>query len=416
MNMEIIPSKLSGAVAIPSSKSATHRALICAGLARGKSVLSGVTLSKDIDATICALRAIGAEIAVEGDTVTVVGGDNSSSAPITIDCCESGSTLRFLLPIAAVLGLDATFLGEGKLPSRPITPYLREFPPKGVTFSASEALPFSIGGRLHAGEYLLEGDVSSQFITGLLLALPLCDDGDSVIKLTSPLQSKPYADLTLACLKEFGIAVKEFPLGYLIKGRQHYLSNSSKIEGDYSQAAFFFVANALGSSVSPTNINEKSTQGDKKILEVLEEMGYNSSNGFKLRSFSVDVGDIPDLVPILAVLGCFGSATSRITNAARLKIKESDRLCAIANALNAVGGRVTALDDGLIIEPVASFSGGTVDSCNDHRIAMAMAIAALRSSAPITIKNAEAVEKSYPDFFTDFNKLGGNAHVISLEP
>lgn len=415
MNMEVFSSKLQGALKIPSSKSLSHRALICAALAEGSSVLTSVTMSKDIIATIDGLKAMGAEISSEGNAVTVSGGLKKSTAPITIDCCESGSTLRFLIPIAAVLGFSAAFLGEGKLPSRPITPYLREFPPKGVDFSARGTMPFSISGRLSAGEYSLEGDVSSQFITGLLMALPLCDE-DSVIKLTSPLQSKPYVDITLDCLKSFGVSIKEAPFGYLIKGRQKYAPHSCEIEGDYSQAAFFFVANALGSRVEIANLNEKSTQGDKKILEVLENMGYNDNGDFELDGFDIDVGDIPDLVPILAVLGCFGNKASTITNAARLRLKESDRLSSIAAALNAVGGKVTVLEDGLVIYPVKTFSGGVIDSCNDHRIAMAMAIASLRSTAPIIIKNAEAVGKSYPDFFDDFNKLGGNAHVVSLEP
>ena len=413
MDVKIIPNMLKGTVEIPSSKSASHRMLICAGLSDGVSILTGITMSKDIFATIKALVSMGAEIDVKDDVITV----NGISLPhkkCVADCCESGSTLRFLIPVAAALGINATFIGEGKLPERPITPYLREFKSKGIKFDYNNTMPFSISGKLSAGEYVLEGDISSQFITGLLFALPLCEE-DSIIKLSSALQSKPYVDMTIDCLKKFGIRVKEIENAYLIKGNQKYNAFSSRIEGDYSQAAFFYVANALGSNVKILNLFEESVQGDKKILEILDKMSYTNNNSCQLTSFSVDVGDIPDLVPILAVLGCFGDDVSEITNASRLRIKESDRLTAIATTLNAVGGDVTVIDDRLIIEPIKEFTGGVVDSFNDHRIVMAMAIASIKSTAPIVIRNALAIEKSYPGFFDDFNKLGGNANVIHME-
>ena len=413
MDVKIIPNMLKGTVEIPSSKSASHRMLICAGLSDGVSILTGITVSKDISATIKALVSMGAEIDVKDDVITV----NGISLPLkecVADCCESGSTLRFLIPVAAALGINATFIGQGKLPERPITPYLREFKSKGIKFDYNNTMPFSISGKLSAGEYVLEGDISSQFITGLLFALPLCEE-DSIIKLSSALQSKPYVDMTIDCLKKFGIRVNEIENVYLIKGNQKYNAFSSRIEGDYSQAAFFYVANALGSNVEILNLFEESVQGDKKILEILDKMCYNNNNSCQLTSFSVDVGDIPDLVPILAVLGCFGDNVSEITNASRLRIKESDRLTAIATTLNAVGGDVTVIDDRLIIKPIKEFTGGVVDSFNDHRIVMAMAIASIKSTAPIVIRNALAIEKSYPGFFDDFNKLGGNANVIHME-
>ena len=413
MDVKIIPNMLKGTVEIPSSKSASHRMLICAGLSDGVSILTGITVSKDISATIKALVSMGAEIDVKDDVITV----NGISLPLkecVADCCESGSTLRFLIPVAAALGINATFIGQGKLPERPITPYLREFKSKGIKFDYNNTMPFSISGKLSAGEYVLEGDISSQFITGLLFALPLCEE-DSIIKLSSALQSKPYVDMTIDCLKKFGIRVNEIENVYLIKGNQKYNAFSSRIEGDYSQAAFFYVANALGSNVEILNLFEESVQGDKKILEILDKMSYTNNNSCQLTSFSVDVGDIPDLVPILAVLGCFGDNVSEITNASRLRIKESDRLTAIATTLNAVGGDVTVIDDRLIIKPIKEFTGGVVDSFNDHRIVMAMAIASIKSTAPIVIRNALAIEKSYPGFFDDFNKLGGNANVIHME-
>ncbi len=413
MDVKIIPQKLKGTVEIPSSKSASHRMLICAGLSNGVSSIKGITMSKDIDATINALVAMGAEINADTEQITVKG-ITAPQKECTIDCCESGSTLRFIIPIAAALGISAAFLGKGKLPERPITPYLREFKSKGIKFDYNNTMPFSISGKLCAGEYILEGDISSQFITGLLFALPLCEE-DSIIKLSSVLQSKPYADMTVDCLKKFGIMIKEIDNAYLIKGNQKYKAFSAKVEGDYSQAAFFYVANALGSNIKITNLFPDSVQGDKKILEIIENMRYTSNTDGCLKNFSVDVGDIPDLVPILAVLGCFGDGVSEITNASRLRIKESDRLTAIAAALNNIGGNVKVFEDKLIIKPVKELNGGIVDSFNDHRIVMAMAIASIKCTAPIVIRNADAVEKSYPSFFDDFNILGGNANVINLE-
>jgi len=412
MDIKILPGKLKGSVEIPSSKSVSHRALICAALAKGEGVLSGISISKDIEATINGLRAMGACIDINNDAIKVKGIENPLESCI-IDCFESGSTLRFLIPVAAALGISAVFKGAGKLPQRPITPYLREFEGKGVKFNYAGTMPFEINGKLSGGEYRLEGDISSQFVTGLLFALPLCGE-DSVITMLSPLQSKPYADLTIDCLEKSGIKIEETKKGYFIKGGQSYSPFSEKIEGDYSQAAFFYVANALGSEIELLNLNPKSVQGDKKIIEIINNIMYTDKKGQE--PFSVDVGDIPDLVPILAVLGCFGRKIFRITNASRLRIKESDRLETTASLLSSLGGKVEVFDDSLTVYPINEFSGGEVDSFNDHRIAMAASIAATRSKSPVIIRNANAVEKSYPDFFNDFNKLGGNANVIRLEP
>ena len=272
-------------------------------------------------------------------------------------------------------------------------------------------MPFSISGKLESGIFEVEGDVSSQFITGLLFALPLLK-GDSVIKLTSHLESKPYADITIDCLKKFGIEVQECSEGYRICGGQKYKPCDMAVEGDYSQAAFFYTANALGGEITLHNLNKNSVQGDKKILEIIDDMCYN---GNEPNCFNADCSDIPDLVPVLTVLGCFGKDVSRIYNAKRLKIKESNRLEAISVTLNSLGGKVTVTDDGLVIEPVEKLHGGVVDSFGDHRIVMSAAIAAEKADGDIIIKGAEAVEKSYPDFFRDYNNLGGKANVITLE-
>ncbi|MDD6991495.1 MAG: 3-phosphoshikimate 1-carboxyvinyltransferase [Oscillospiraceae bacterium] len=408
MDVKIYPSKLIGTVSAPSSKSYSHRMIIAAALADGVSEISNVTDSNDITVTSQAMEALGANVLADSGTYTVRG-IKIPAEKAEIDCGESGSTLRFIIPVAAALGTTATLNGHAKLPQRPITPYTREFPSKGVTFEPQSGLPITLTGKLRAGEYNLEGDVSSQFITGLMLALPMCEE-DSVIKLTSPLQSKPYADMTIAALKKFGIDIREMSMNslpiYLIKGGQKYKPCRTAVEGDYSQAAFFFTANALGSEIKVTNLDPNSVQGDKAILDII------ASCGDDMKPFTADVADIPDLVPILAVLGSFTKGQSRIVNAARLKLKESDRLTCVANALNAIGGKVTAGDDFLTMEHIDTFTGGEVDSCKDHRIVMAAAIAATASNAPVIIHGAEDVKKSYPRFFDDFKSLGGQFEIL----
>ncbi len=415
MNVRIKPSKLIGRVNAPSSKSFSHRMLIAAALAGGVSEISNISASEDIDATVGALAALGAKIFREGNTYTVMG-IKTPAASAVIDCRESGSTMRFIIPIAAALGCYCEFRGKGKLPERPITPYIRELGKNGAVITKTEGvMPFVMNGTLKGGDYVLEGDISSQFITGLLFALPLCS-GNSVIRLASKLESKPYADMTVEALSRFGITIDEsedkdgLPV-YRIRGGQKYRSADVSVEGDYSQAAFYFAANALGSEIKVDNLSEKSVQGDKKILEIIGGISYNKINDSGLRrlpAFSADVSDIPDLVPILAVLGCFTDGVSRITGAKRLKIKESNRLEAISSALGNIGGKITVGDDSLEIEPVDGFHGGVIDGCNDHRIVMASAIASTMADGEITITGAEAVAKSYPDFWTDFASLGGN--------
>lgn len=409
MDIKITPAKLSGKVNVPSSKSMTHRILISAALADGVSVISNISFSKDIYATIDALKALGAEISVKNNIVTVKGIDKSSGKA-DIDCCESGSTLRFLIPISSALGIDTTYYGQGRLPERPITPYIRELSKKGIVFNYENTMPFSINGQLTSGVYELEGDISSQFITGLLFALPLLD-GDSKIIMTSPLESKPYADMTITCLADFGVEIKETDKGYFIKGNQKYKAQNMSVEGDYSQAAFYYVANVLGNNIEICNLKSDSCQGDKKIVEITENLCYNNNHP---DAFTVNASDIPDLVPILGVLGTYCNGVSVITGAQRLRIKESDRLQTTSEAINNLGGSIEVTDDGLNITN-SVLTGGFVDSCGDHRIAMSAAIAATICQKEVIIKNADSVEKSYPDFFEDYKKLGGFVDVITLE-
>lgn len=411
MDIKITPSRLSGTVEIPSSKSFAHREIICASLSKGTSIISGVSFSRDIYATLSAMESLGAEYSIQGDTITIQG-ISTPKGTATIDCCESGSTLRFIIPIVSALGVSATLKGQGRLPERPITPFIRELSKKNISFDYNYTMPFSMHGQLMSGTFQLEGDISSQFITGLLFALPLLD-GNSKIVMTSPLQSKPYVDMTIQSMDSFGVRIQETDYGYYIEGNQKYRALNHRVEGDYSQAGFFYVANAIGNGVLIENLSESSIQGDKKVVEICKQSCYNR-NDDRLNAYTINATDIPDLVPILAVLGCFGDSTSKIVGAERLKIKESDRLVATADALNRIGGKVTPTSDGLIVEPIAHFTGGTVDGFGDHRIVMATAIASTRSTGDITIIGANAIEKSYPNFFRDFKNLGGKINVINV--
>ena len=406
MNIVINPRPLSGRVVIPPSKSISHRALICAALCQGESEITGVLQCEDTDATTEALTALGAEIRTENGK-TYVKGITNPPKYAEINCRESGSTLRFIIPVAAALGVEAVFTGSGKLPTRPITPYLQEFPKHGVEF-LSDVFPYHIRGKLTAGVYPVTGDISSQFITGLMFAMPLLE-GSSSIVLTSPLQSKPYADITVHCMRSFGIETLEFNGNYNIKGVQKYTPASYSVEGDCSQAAFFAVANQLGSSIEIAGVNRNSVQGDRAVFDIIDnsiKIGGNYSG------FDIDASDIPDLVPVLTVLACFAEGESHIRGCKRLRIKESDRLVSISTVLNSLGADVRIVGDELEITGVKELTGGVCSSFNDHRIAMSLAVASQKCTSPLTITGAECVAKSYPTFFEDFRALGGEYDVV----
>lgn len=416
MDVRVLPRKLSGAVAAIASKSEAHRELIAAALADAPTTILCNTTSKDIEATRDCLAALGAKITnIDGGLlVTPVTTPNQDAL---LDCVESGSTLRFLLPVAAALGGGARLVGSGRLPERPLSPLDAELVRHGVTMSAG-SLPLTLAGALQSGEYVLPGNVSSQYITGLLFALPLLK-GDSTIRLTTPLESADYVDMTRQTLSRFGVEIKPTETGYVIPGRQRYHSPKRvTVGGDWSNAAFFLAAGALGGNVRCTGLSMESLQADRKIVSNLSLMGadWERTEGIQakktcLSGCRISVKDCPDLLPILAVTAAFAEGETVFCDAARLRIKESDRLSAMAAVLTRLGVSCRELPDGLIVQGGTALHPAEIDGCNDHRIVMAAAIA-LSYGAGGVIHGAEAVEKSYPAFFEDLNALGGSAHVI----
>jgi 3-phosphoshikimate 1-carboxyvinyltransferase len=331
---------------------------------------------------------------------------------MTLDCHESGTTLRLMIPVVSALGVSATFTGQGRLPQRPLQEYRAIFAGHGVDliFPPEGSLPVSVRGQLTPGLFQVPGHVSSQYLSGLLLALPLLD-GDSEIVLTSPLESAPYVEMTRRTLGEFGVMVQTTPTGYQVAGRQRFLPVDYTVEKDYSQAAFWLVANYLGSEIKLSGLSDHSAQGDRAILPILASLAKHQPQDLP---FIIDAAQIPDLVPILAVAASLTPGQTRIVNGARLRLKESDRLAVTADVLQAIGARIRVEDDSLIIDGQTELPGGQADSHGDHRIAMALAIAALKTAKGVTITHAEAVRKSYPEFFAEYSRLGGICHELNL--
>ena len=413
----ISPASIGGSIPAIASKSDAHRLLILAALAKGETRLRMEQRSEDIDATIACLRALGAGIELAPDGVLVRGIERVNENPL-LDCGESGSTFRFLLPVACALCKTARFTGHGRLPERPIGELMHVLQAHGVTFTA-ERLPFATGGRLTGGSFSVPGNVSSQYLTGLLLALPLLQQ-DSTILLTTRLESAAYVDLTLHALKRFGMRVDLSSMQYAIPGGQRIHSPGElRVDGDWSNASFFLAAGALGNSVTVTGLNFDSPQGDKAILSFLERFGASVSatgdgvtvSPARLSGCRIDVNETPDLLPILAVLGAVAAGETRLINASRLRLKESDRLTSAAAMIRALGGRADELPYALVITG-GSLAGGTVEICRDHRIAMSAAIASIRCRGNVRILGAEAVNKSYPAFYHNFSRLGGHVDVV----
>jgi len=411
-----------GTVRAIASKSEAHRLLICAALADCETFIICRERSEDIDATARCLEALGAVIKYERDGFYVNPVDlqktNEKTEHCALDCGESGSTLRFLLPVCGALGVTADFNMGGRLPARPLSPLYDEMVSHGCVLSERGRSPLTCRGRLKSGEYNLPGNISSQYVSGLLFALPLLS-GDSIIRISGVLESRPYVDMTLDTMRGFGIKIlEEEPNTFTVYGGQSYRSpKTARVEGDWSNAAFWLSAGAIGKiPVACAGLDPESKQGDKLIVKTLSRFGANvaceknSARVFpgKLASINIDAGDTPDLVPVLAAVASVAEGTTVIKNAGRLRIKESDRLCAVTTVLRDLGADIAETEDGLIIRGKAKLTGGETQSFGDHRLAMTAAVLSSACSGTVTIRGAEAVKKSYPDFFDDFSAaLGG---------
>ncbi len=420
-NVRYLPFTPSGEVFAPPSKSDVHRAIICAALSKGKCTISPVALSNDIKATIGCVEALGASAEIKDGVLTIDGTNIFENKTATLDCGESGSTLRFFIPVATLGGVETEFIGHGRLPERPIGIFTDELPKHGVECQTEGGLPLKVSGKLTSGRFEIPGNVSSQFITGLLFALPLLD-GDSDIVLTSPLESVGYINMTIRTMAEFGVVVTKTDYGWHINGSQAYIPHNYTTDGDWSQAAFFLVSGAIDGEITVKNLNQNSAQGDKKIAEIIAEFGAEVEQSADcvrvksraMRAITIDASQIPDLVPVLAVCATFAEGKTRIINAERLRIKESDRLKSTAELINSLGGAVTETADGLEITGVKSLKGGEADGYNDHRIVMSCAVCATRLSGEIVCSDAMSINKSYPNFFEEYNSIGGKANVIDL--
>ena len=400
MNVTITPGKLQGTLAVPPSKSQAHRLLIAAALADGESHLTHVAMSQDIAATLGALQALGASCAADGTRICGIRRGPWKGALPHLDCGESGSTLRFMIPIALAVAGGGVFTGRGRLMQRPQAPYFELFRQKGIDYTLQDGV-LTVRGCLRPGDYALRGDVSSQFFTGLLFALSLLE-GPSSLASTPALESADYLAMTLQVLQMAGITVAQpDSTHFAIAGAQPYRPIHAAVEGDYSQAAFYLAANGMGSQIQLTGLSADCVQADRIILQYAQRLRAPGA-------VELDVRQCPDLVPALAVQAALRAGqTTRIVNAARLRMKESDRLQAVSQSLNALGARVQELPDALQITGVAQLQGGAAESFHDHRIAMMLAVAATCAAEPVVVQGAECVQKSYPNFWEDYEALGG---------
>ena len=408
MTLTITPTQLTGTVTPPPSKSLAHRMILAAALSDGTSTIENAALSKDILATLRCIEALGAAWTSEGSTlrVTGCGGQKRLSDPLPhFDCGESGSTLRFLIPIALALRGGGVFTGRGRLMERPLEPYFSIFREKGIRFEQT-GNSLTVRGTLPGGEYHLPGNVSSQFFTGLLFALPLTD-GSSLIVPTTALESADYITMTIAVLQNAGIptaATFTLPPRFSISGDSRFRPLSAAVEADWSQAAFWYAARETGSGITISGMTRDSLQGDSVFPEWMAQFRAGGE-------ITINAAQNPDLVPPLAARAATMSGVLRITNIGRLRDKESDRIAAIVDTLSAIGAKISAGADDLTIVGQKQLQGGVcVDARSDHRIAMMLAIAALHCAAPVTVTGAECVAKSYPNFWDDYQSLGGIIH------
>ncbi len=418
MQVRINPIKPDGEIFAIASKSDAHRAIICSALANENTNISISHISKDIEATFNCIKAMGAEVIKKDSVYEIIPIKQQTENPV-LNCSESGSTLRFLLPVLSALGKGATFVGAGRLPQRPMELMIDLLREHGNAFSASK-LPITVSGKTLPGIFPIAGNVSSQFISGLLFALPLLSEKSKIV-LTSPLQSAAYVDMTINTLKHFGANIALGENAFTIEPMGVYRSPKEYIvEGDWSNAAFFMVLGALNGSVTIKNLNLDSCQSDKMILDVLTLAGVDfrvSEDEItvlksKIKPFDFDVSQCPDLFPVLSILACGAEGKTTLYNAERLRIKESDRIKTTKDLIVNLGGKADETEDSLIIYGSGELAGGTVNSANDHRIAMSAFVASAICRRDIILEDAAAINKSYPSFINDFEQIGGKAYVI----
>ena len=419
MNVLITPGRLSGSVTIPPSKSQSHRAIIAASLSKGKSVLNNVVLSEDVLATLSAMEKLGVKIVTNNHQLIIHGISRINVADDNfVDCNESGSTIRFLIPLLSLSKQKIVLTGKPGLFKRPMSIYEQLFKDRGLCFQQNDK-SIIINGALPADTYQIPGNVSSQFVSGLMFALPLQKD-NSIIEVTGELESKEYIDMTIDILKRFGITIEIAGHRYLIPGNQKYKATNIVIEGDYSQMAFYGVAGLLSGDLTCKNMSSDSIQPDRRVLDFIEKMnGYYTWNNSDIVfhysntiGTNIDVSQCPDIAPILSILGALSTGKTVIENATRLKYKESNRLSSTYETLKKMNVMVEMTDSSLIIEGKPMIDGGIFESFGDHRIVMSIAIAAIKANQNVIIKNADAVNKSYPNFFQDYQNLGGNVTFL----
>jgi len=401
-------------VSIPSSKSYIHRYLISSLLAEGESVIENVSFSNDIRATLSCIEELGAKVSVEANTIRVEGAPQKKDAA-SLNCGESASTLRFMIPVATLFAKNIDYTGSQTLFKRPLTPYFRIFDENKMNYDFKEGEYLKLSGEFGTREFSIDGAVSSQFVTGMLFTLPVMDF-DSTIKIEGVLQSKPYVDITLEVLKNSGIEIKNNDYKeFFVKGNQKYKPGNYFAQGDYSQVAFFLVAGCFAGGVECTNMEPCSLQGDKKIVDILREMGAqitSTSRGFYVNKSSlksigtIDASDIPDIVPILSLACSVAEGTTVIKGIERLRIKECDRAFATVDVLSKLGADICEKDGTLVINGKSELCGGRVNSFNDHRMAMTASVASLVCTNAVTIEDPMSICKSYPSFYDDLYATG----------
>lgn len=424
MNVKIKPNEIKGKMKSIPSKSLLHRAIILSGIAKDREIILEQvnTISEDIEATLTCIEKLGAKTKVEGDSIRITSLGNIKKSKVELHCKESGTTLRLLLPLVSTFSKEATVDCSEGLRKRPIRELIETLEESGLYFK-EKGFPINISGNVTTDFFKISGDISSQYVSGLLLLSSLLDQRSSIY-LTTKLESRAYVNITIKVLRDFGIIVNELEEGVfeIYGGRDKILPPKEyQIEGDWSNAAFFLVGGCLGDSIKMSGLNLESSQGDKKIVQILKKAGailtcsddFISSNRSHLNSFEVDFSETPDLFPILSVVAALSKGQSILKGGERLKLKESNRIESTFQMLKSLGADVKKRDDGLIIQGKEILDGGIVNSFNDHRIVMSATMASIKCKEPVSIVNAGAVKKSYPNFFDDFKKVGGIFDVIS---